>query len=226
MLRCTFYADIHLLLCPCSSSPVQASAIPCQVSFQAGQERRVYFAVKGTAIEQLSALGPDAEALMLSSEDAGPGATAGSGSEGSSTGSAGPASTLDAARIEIMHSSPGIVLAEPAPTRLHAGIVLSIAPLMGSQPFVDTNVGRWLHVHVRPSVRGLLRLVRQATGRKGGLLYSVKNLADGHWVLAFQDAERARNAVMMVQEQVERLQSMYKVLAGQAVNKLVAPLLI
>lgn len=38
-----------------------------------------------------------------------------------------------------------------------AGIVLSVAPLMGADPAIDDGHKRWLHVHVRPPVRGLLK---------------------------------------------------------------------
>lgn len=110
----------------------------------------------------------------------------------------------------MLHSSPAVVLADPAPTRLNAGIVLSIAPLLGSEPTVDKNVAKWLHVQVRPSVRGLLRLLRSAAGgRKGGLLGAARNLVDGHWVLAFPDAERASNARQLVEQSTHRLRALY-----------------
>lgn len=88
--------------------------------------------------------------------------------------------------------------------------MLSVSPLLGSEPSLDKNVPKWLHVHVRPSVRGLLRLLRSAAaGRKGGLLGALRHLVDGHWVLAFPDAERAGNAVQMVEEAAHRLRAMY-----------------
>ncbi len=39
-----------------------------------------------------------------------------------------------------------------------AGIVLSVAPLMGADPAIDASHKRWLHIHVRPPVRGLLKV--------------------------------------------------------------------
>lgn len=178
----------------------------------------MYFSVKGACLEHLTQLEQDpalllrAESTLMpatpSSADAAAGYT--SGGEG-----AGP-------RPELIHSSPGIVLAEPAPTRLHAGIVVATAPLMGSQPFQDPNVNRWLHVHVRPSVRGLLRLVRTAAGKKGGIIAAMKGLADGHWVLAFTDGDRVRNAVILTQEQSIRLQRVHKDLASMIIESLVS----
>ena len=43
---------------------------------------------------------------------------------------------------------------------LAAGLVVAVAPLMGSAPHIDKAHGRWLHVHVRPPVRGLLKVVK------------------------------------------------------------------
>lgn len=105
-----------------------------------------------------------------------------------------------------------------------AGVVVSSAPLMGGAPFVDPNVSRWLHVHVRPSVRGLLRLMHEAHARKGGLLYTLRSLADGHWVLAFQNAERCREAHRKVQQHAQQLRGLYKQLAHVFVAPLLEPL--
>lgn len=43
--------------------------------------------------------------------------------------------------------------------RWNAGIVLSVAPLMGADPTIDPSHKRWLHIHVRPPVRGLLKVI-------------------------------------------------------------------
>jgi hypothetical protein len=50
--------------------------------------------------------------------------------------------------------------------------VLSVAPLLGAHPYTDQGVPKWLHVHVRPSVRGLLRVIKV-----GGQLQSVEEVA-------------------------------------------------
>ncbi|GIL98320.1 hypothetical protein Vretimale_3711 [Volvox reticuliferus] len=158
------------------------SAIPCIVSFSPGQERRVYFAAAGPALRRVGEYLQNPQVLL------------------SDTGS----------QSVVLYSSPAVVLADPAPTRLNAGIVLSVSPLMGCDPSVDKNVPKWLHVHVRPSVRGLLRLLRSAAGgRKGGLLGALRHLVDGHWVLAFPDAERAGNARQLVEQSAHRLRALY-----------------
>ena len=127
----------------------------------------MYFCVSGAAVSHLDGQGGGEQ----------PG-SAGRRSHAPAGGSGG-----HALPPEVLHSSAAIVLAEPAPTRLHAGVVISTAPLMGGEPFMDPNMGRWLHVHVRPSVRGLMRQLRQAATKKGGLLHALKDLSDGHWVL-------------------------------------------
>jgi hypothetical protein len=60
----------------------------------------------------------------------------------------------------LLRSLPVAVLADPAPSRPQSGVVLSVAPLLGARPYTDPQVGKWLHVHVRPSVRGLLRIIK------------------------------------------------------------------
>lgn len=75
----------------------------------------------------------------------------------------------------LLRSLPVAVLADPSPSRPQAGVVLSVAPLLGARPYTDPQVGKWLHVHVRPSVRGLLRIIK-VCGVEGW----------GHWGIAVQ----------------------------------------
>ncbi len=60
----------------------------------------------------------------------------------------------------LLKSLPVAVLADPVAGKSNQGVVLSVAPLLGADPLVDKNVAKWLHVHVRPSVRGLLRVLK------------------------------------------------------------------
>jgi len=55
-----------------------------------------------------------------------------------------------------------VVLADPG-QQSNTGVVLSLAPLLGANPKVDRSHPRWLHVHVRPHVRGLLKLLKVHT---------------------------------------------------------------
>lgn len=75
-----------------------------------------------------------------------------------------------AGHASLLRSLPVAVLADPAPSRPQSGVVLSVAPLLGARPYTDPQVGKWLHVHVRPSVRGLLRVIKVGgAGWLGGL---------------------------------------------------------
>jgi hypothetical protein len=89
-------------------------------------------------------------------------------SSGSSGGTAAEQDTSAAAaaasQASLLRSLPLAVLADPSPSRPQAGIVLSVAPLLGAHPYTDQGVPKWLHVHVRPSVRGLLRVIKVGWG--------------------------------------------------------------
>ncbi|GBF91765.1 hypothetical protein Rsub_04069 [Raphidocelis subcapitata] len=115
----------------------------------------------------------------------------------------------DGGERALLRSLPVTVVADPSPTKPGTGVVLSVAPLLGADPAIDRNVGKWLHVHVRPSVRGLLRVLKAAASKKGGLLNSLRQLADGHWVLAFADAERAAAAKLLVYQHGVTLREAY-----------------
>lgn len=62
-------------------------------------------------------------------------------------------------------SMASVVLADPG-QRHKSGLVLSLAPLMGAAAQVDSSHPKWLHVHVRPPVRGLLKLLKVGRGFK------------------------------------------------------------
>lgn len=72
-------------------------------------------------------------------------------------------------------------------------------------------MGKWLHVHVRPSVRGLLKILQPVGGRfsRVDLMAPMRQLADGHWVLAFPDSERAMSARSMVELHSHKLRAVY-----------------
>ncbi|BDA41766.1 probable protein CLEC16A homolog at N-terminal half [Coccomyxa sp. Obi] len=120
-------------------------------------------------------------------------------------GAGPPEPPLDAG--EVLQASPSVVLAEAGP-RPGGGKVLSVAPLLGAAASVDSGHPRWLHVHVRPPARGLLKTVRGASiGGMGQQLQ--RQLVDGHWVLAFRDAGSAQQAAQLVSEHASRLRQHY-----------------
>lgn len=123
-------------------------------------------AVAGLSKQQLAALQGQADSTTASP------AAPDVGNRDSSTSPA--AAAVAAARhSSLLRSLPVAVLADPSPSRPQAGVVLSVAPLLGARPYTDHQVGKWLHVHVRPSVRGLLRIIKVCAGvmacvRRGG----------------------------------------------------------
>ena len=70
-------------------------------------------------------------------------------------GAAAQAALANAAATGAAH----VILADPG-QQPNTGVVLSIAPLLGADAAVDRSHPRWLHVHVRPPVRGLLKLLK------------------------------------------------------------------
>ncbi len=70
----------------------------------------------------------------------------------------GAAAQAALARAAVM-TVASVVLADPG-QQPNSAVVLSPAPLLGASPQVDGSHPRWLHVHVRPPVRGLLKLLR------------------------------------------------------------------
>lgn len=56
----------------------------------------------------------------------------------------------------------------------------------------------------------LLPPLQTAAANKGGLLSAMRQLADGHWVLAFSSADKAAAAVSLAQQHTERLQRLYR----------------
>ena len=80
-----------------------------------------------------------------------------SAAEGDASAEAASPTVIEAA--DLLQSSPCVVLAEAA-ARPGSGRALSVAPLLGAFASVDPGHQRWLHVHVRPPARGLLKTVR------------------------------------------------------------------
>lgn len=63
----------------------------------------------------------------------------------------------------------------------------------------------------RTSRQVMLRLccLQTAAAKKGGLLSAMRQLADGHWVLAFSSGDKAALAVTLVRQHATRLQGLY-----------------
>ena len=79
---------------------------------------------------------------------------------------------------------------------------------MGADPAVDDSHARWLHIHVRPPVPGLLKVLK-ASGVGTTFSNLGRQLHDGHWVLSFVDAERAAAARDLVDQRQSKLRAQY-----------------
>ena len=147
-------------------------------------------------------------------------------------GQSGPAAA--AAKGEGNSTRTGmLLLTETVPIGMgHARIVRSVAPVLGSNAYIDTAHAKWLHVRVRPCV-GALRMCLPGNGGggQGGRLSSAgpfagggtqlpgqwhephpavreqKRMQDGHWTLAFDTKEQCADALAMIQREAGALRA-------------------
>ena len=98
-----------------------------------------------------------------------------------------------------------VLLSDPAPMRLGAGIVLAVAPLAGVDPYIDRSHANWLHLRVRAPLSSLLVASGVGDFRLGHRDPAARKLADGHWTLAFADGERAGAARDLIARAAEQL---------------------
>lgn len=124
--------------------------------------------------------------------------------------------------IDVTKFVPVVILAAPSQTHLNAGTVLSVAPLLGTDPAVDGKHPRWLHLHVRPPVRRFVRAIKASEQGNKPLISSWQQLVDGHWVLSFPNEEQAMNAKSLVKEHAARITSLY----GNVLSPLLSPSLL
>jgi len=107
----------------------------------------------------------------------------------------------------VVRSVPVVLLADQG-SRVNSGKVLSVAPLMGANPLIDPAHKRWLHIHVRPPVRGLLKVLR-ASSVASTHSNLARQLVDGHWVLSFPDGDAAHSARDLVDQHQAKLRASY-----------------
>lgn len=218
--------------------------LSCVVAFQKGQERKVYFSVEGMpryvpeAHSPVAGSGvrspalpgsPARKAAGPAAAAAAPGAVEAAAKGGESTkvptareldGAGSVARQLasvspEALAAAVAAAAPVVVVADPGP-RPNVGVVLSAAPLLGSLPRIDEGHPRWLHVQVRPQARALLRVL--AGSHPGNALLNLdRQLAPGHWVLAFPQPDKALAARQLVEESARSMRALHR--------QLLAPLL-
>lgn len=179
----------------------------CKVSFQKGLEQTVYFFTRpswekwsgGDSPVSVAASPSTANRLHGSSRL---GRDSVNGDGGSNHSHAhGNAGCATARRL----CSPQIVLGVPIDD--FNARVLATAPLYGARPEVDKRHGRWLHVHVRPPLADLVRSVSSVPPLAAQAMLRRTSMRDGHWVLAFPDAERSHAARELVERALQAEQA-------------------
>lgn len=95
-------------------------------------------------------------------------------------------------------TSGWIILAEELPLKQGFGIVRVVAPLSGSNPRIDDEHKKWLHLRIRPWTLPIMDAIKSNALEK----ISTKPLIDGRWTLAFLDEQSCKSAESMVLEEM------------------------
>ncbi|KAK8968253.1 hypothetical protein KSP40_PGU008336 [Platanthera guangdongensis] len=95
-----------------------------------------------------------------------------------------------------------IILLEELPLNRQRGVVRVAAPLAGSDPRIDENHPKWLHLRIRPP-----NLPAPDVNHDQSRKSKAKVLIDGRWTLAFKDVDACRSAESMVVDEMRLLQS-------------------
>lgn len=164
----------------CTLCALQTNSVSCQVCFTPPDPIRVNLAVAGEASDAVLRYAASGQVTSRTSQ------------------------------ASLVHSSPTVVLAQCQNNIVDAGVVVSTAPLLGSRFYQDPKVAVWLHVLVRPSVQSLVKQVKKAMHRRGGLLSCLRNLSDGHWILQFKDGPRVLEALRLTDSAAASATDVYK----------------
>ncbi|WCJ42307.1 Protein TRANSPARENT TESTA 9 [Euphorbia peplus] len=97
-----------------------------------------------------------------------------------------------------MGTSGWILLVEELPLKQHHGVIRVVAPLSGSNPRIDDNHSKWLHLRIRPSSLPLNDPSKAAVAYR-----KAKALVDGRWTLAFRNEESCKSAFSMILEEIK-----------------------
>lgn len=93
-----------------------------------------------------------------------------------------------------------VLLAEDVPLKPRRGIVRVIAALAGSNPKVDEDHPKWLHLRIR-SPHSPTTDIAKVGG--GGVRPRSRRLVDGRWTLAFPDEKTCKYAQEAVLEEID-----------------------
>lgn len=85
--------------------------------------------------------------------------------------------------------------------------ILSFAPVASSDPKIDANNARWLHVEVRPQMSTLLGVVQKSLFGLDSASID-KSIKQGHWIIAFPGISDARKAYSRLCECLQRIRNL------------------
>lgn len=115
-------------------------------------------------------------------------------------------------RIEVISRVFGSCVSASAVLVSEGGRVRAVAPIAGCVAEIDAKHAKWLHVRVRSPWSQLSALAKSAYGQTGsgvggGRMTAAqrRKLQDGHWTLAFPDAQSAERARGLVESARLRL---------------------
>ncbi|MCO5602768.1 hypothetical protein L7F22_056906 [Adiantum nelumboides] len=91
-----------------------------------------------------------------------------------------------------------LLLAEDVPLKQRRGIIRVTAALAGSNPKVDGDHPKWLHLRIRSPHPPTTDIARAGSGRP-----RARRLVDGRWTLAFADEKTCKYAQEVVLEEIE-----------------------
>lgn len=90
-----------------------------------------------------------------------------------------------------------LMLAEDVPLRPRRGVLRVIAALAGSNPKVDEDHPKWLHLRIRSPHYPSVEVGKMGTGRS-----RARRLVDGRWTLAFPDEKTCKHAHAVVMKEM------------------------
>lgn len=115
----------------------------------------------------------------------------------------------------LAETSGSLLLIEDVSIKQRRGVIRVTAPLVGSDPRVDEKHATWLHLRIRSPHQPLADVGKLGLPKTSP---KVKNLVDGRWTLAFDDAESCKHACDFIQDKLAS--------QCQAIRHIVSPFLL
>lgn len=119
--------------------------------------------------------------------------------------------------VVVLRGTTGsLLLIEDNSSDQRRGLIRGTAPLAGSDPRIDEKHATWLHLRIRSPHQPLADV-----GKRGLPKTSPrnKNLVDGRWVLAFEDAEACKHACLFIQNKLANLRDAVSLIVSAFLTK-------